>query len=366
MIRILALPRFTPLAAGCRYRIYSYLNYLRDQGFSIDVAPFLGDDYLHAMYQGRRKSYLSIASSYFNRVAQLLKLNRYDLVWIHWEALPWVPAWIESLLLKNGHRVIVDYDDALFHRYDSHRLSIVRNVLGKKVRVMMRQATMVIAGNDYLANYARESGSKCVRLLPTVVDLEKYQLAAPREEAGLNVGWIGTPVTARLLQEIQPALRTFCQDGTSRVTVVGAGDIRLEGVPVVVREWSEKTEVAEIQKFDIGIMPLSETDHFCRGKCGLKLIQYMACGVPVIGTPVGVNSEIIRHQVTGYQASTQEEWVHALMAMKQSLEHRRHMGLAGRQLVEQKYSLQRAAPRLTELFREALGQTDRVQWGKAA
>ena len=121
MIRILALPRFTPLAAGCRYRIYSYLNYLRDQGFSIDVAPFLGDDYLHAMYQGRRKSYLSIASSYFNRVAQLLKLNRYDLVWIHWEALPWVPAWIESLLLKNGHRVIVDYDDALFHRYDSHR-----------------------------------------------------------------------------------------------------------------------------------------------------------------------------------------------------------------------------------------------------
>ena len=230
----------------------------------------------------------------------------------------------------------------------------------------MRQATMVIAGNDYLANYARESGSKCVRLLPTVVDLEKYQLAAPREEAGLNIGWIGTPVTARLLQEIQPALRTFCQDGTSRVTVVGAGDIRLERVPVVVREWSEKTEVAEIQKFDIGIMPLSETDHFCRGKCGLKLIQYMACGVPVIGTPVGVNSEIIRHQVTGYQASTQEEWGHALMAMKQSLEHRRHMGLAGRQLVEQKYSLQRAAPRLTELFREALGQTDRVQWGKAA
>ena len=365
-MRILALPRFTPKGAGSRYRIYNYVTYLQDQGFIIDIAPFLGDEYINALYRGGNQSYLSIANSYYRRLAQLLRSHHYDLVWVHLEALPWVPSFIESALLNICHRVVIDYDDAWFHRYDSHRLKVVRWILGNKIGRIMRQATMVIAGNEYLANYASESGAGCVRILPTVVDLAKYELAAPREEPVLNIGWIGTPATAGLLSAIQPALQEVCRDGSARLTTVGSGAIRLVDVPFVAREWSEATEVAEIQQFDVGIMPLSETDLFCKGKCGLKLIQYMACGVPVVGTPVGVNREIIHNNVTGFQASTNQDWVRTLTAMKASVVARRRMGMAGRQMVERKYSLQTAAPRLAELFREAVGSKLQRKQRKAA
>jgi glycosyltransferase involved in cell wall biosynthesis len=158
------------------------------------------------------------------------------------------------------------------------------------------------------------------------------------------------------LREIQPALREICQDGSARVIAIGANGIDLPGIPLTIKTWSEATEVQELQTFDVGIMPLPDTP-WERGKCGLKLIQYMACSRPVVGSPVGVNSQIITEGANGFLPRTQEEWVQALQKLQHDRLLRQRMGMAGRQLVENQYSLQVTAPTLAQVLRE-VGEKD--------
>jgi glycosyltransferase involved in cell wall biosynthesis len=137
------------------------------------------------------------------------------------------------------------------------------------------------------------------------------------------------------------------------VVLVGSGDHDpLPGVAKDVLPWSEDSEVAQIQSFDVGIMPLPDGP-FEQGKCGYKLIQYMACGLPVVASPVGVNTRIVEQGTTGFQASTDTEWVEALVKLAQDAGMRAALGKAGRTKVEQEYSLQVTAPRLLQIISEA-------------
>ncbi len=353
-MKILALTRHEAKCASSRYRTLTYLPYLRENGFEVDVAPLLGDEYLEKRYTGRVPSLLHLVKSYTRRIFRLLQTRAYDLVWIEKEALPWLPYWMEGLLLRNNVKYVLDYDDAVFHRYDDHPYSLFRFAFGKKIGTLMRHSTMVIAGNDYIADYASRAGARVIRHLPSVVDLVKYPPSQPPQNPQLNIGWIGTPITARLLQTIQPALQEVCRDNSAYVTAVGAGDFTLDGVPVVVRPWSEQTEAEEVQKFDVGIMPLSESA-FERGKCGLKLIQYMACQRAVVGTPIGVNAKIISHGRNGFHATSMDEWIQAIKFLQTAPEKRAAMGKEGRKTVVDQYSLQVAAPKLADYLREAIG-----------
>ena len=251
---------------------------------------------------------------------------------------------------------VVDYDDAEFHRYDNHKSAAVRFLLGKKIDGVMRGAAMVVAGNNYIAEHARKAGAKRVELLPSVVDLERYRpICLPRNEV-FTIGWIGTPITAQFLQLAAPALREVCRGGTTRLVTIGSGPLDLPGVPVEVKPWSEETEARDLQMCDVGIMPVLDNPHN-RGKCGLKLIQYMACARPVVGSPIGVNAEIIRPGENGFQAVDTTEWVQALETLRADAALRRRMGQEGRKLVESRYSLAVAAPRLAQLLRSAACRT---------
>ncbi|MRR34164.1 glycosyltransferase, partial [bacterium] len=139
-----------------------------------------------------------------------------------------------------------------------------------------------------------------------------------------------------------------------RMVVIGAGTAALHGFPVDTRPWSEETEVSGINSFDVGIMPLRD-DPWERGKCGYKLIQYMACGRPVVASPVGVNRAIVDHGVNGFLASSHEEWVRYLARLRDDPATRGVMGMAARRTVEAEFSLRVAAPRLLELLRSAIG-----------
>ena len=116
--------------------------------------------------------------------------------------------------------------------------------------------------------------------------------------------------------------------------------------------WREETEATEVSRFDVGVMPLPD-EPFERGKCGYKLIQYMACGIPVVASPVGVNRQIVRHGESGFLASTAEEWIQALQLLHGDVALRKRMGAAGRRFFEREYSLQSTAPRLAEILRNA-------------
>jgi glycosyltransferase involved in cell wall biosynthesis len=328
---------------------------LRAHGWEITVAPLLDDEYVRCLYSGENLPIGNIVKSYLKRIKLCMQQDRYDLLWIQQEVFPWIPYILESIVMKSSIPSVVDYDDAFFHRYDLHSSSVVKWMLHQKIDRVMQRASLVIAGNEYLAERAHHAHSKRVEIIPTVIDLYRYpQTVAPIRKDFFTVGWIGSPSTEQYLKDIQSPLRIFCQKRSVKVVVIGTSDLKMEGVPIECKPWFERTEVEEIQKFDVGIMPLKDTP-WEHGKCGFKLIQYMACARPTIGSPVGVNKKIITHGVDGFQARTAGEWIDALTTLLDNNNLCQEMGKMGRRKVEDRYCLQKTAPILAQLLIETIG-----------
>lgn len=350
-MRILLLSRYGSLGASSRIRCYQYLPFLERQEIDVTVCPLFDNGYLEELYAGRGRRPVTLLRSYLRRLADLCRGRRYDLVWLEKELFAWLPAWAETILAR-AVPYVVDYDDATFHGYDRHPNRAVAALLGGKIDAVMRRASLVTAGNGYLADRARRAGARRVEILPSVVDLDRYAPSAEPADEVFTIGWIGSPSTARHVREAGSALAEVCAGGGTRVVLVGAGANPVPGLPAVVRSWSEETEVEEVRAFHVGIMPLPD-ETWERGKCGYKLIQYMACGRPVVGSPVGANREIIVDGINGWRAAGHDEWVDALTRLRTDASLRRVMGANGRRMVEDRYSLQVTAPRLYELLRSA-------------
>ncbi len=351
----LLLSRYGTMGASSRIRFYQYLPFLRRQGFRVDVAPLLGDAYLTALYGGRPRRTVSAAGAYFDRLFRLLRFGAYDLLWIEGELFPWLPPWIEQFLSAAGVKFMADYDDALFHRYDMAKNPLIRAVLGKKIDAIMSGAALITTGNAYLARRAARAGAKRIRILPSVVDLDRYRIKPSPANQRFTIGWIGSPVTTPFLREMGPILSTVCLDHKACLQTVGAENgFAMGPVPLTRRPWSEETEVRDISGFDVGIMPLPDNP-WTRGKCGYKLIQYMACAKPVCASAVGVNTEIVDHGKNGFLVETEAEWVAALERLAEDPGLREKMGRHGRRKVEEYYSLQQTAPKLADLIRALYG-----------
>jgi glycosyltransferase involved in cell wall biosynthesis len=290
---------------------------------------------------------------YHDRVAVLRRKPRPDLIWLEYEALPWLPWAIEQALLPSGVPIVSDYDDAVFHRYDQHTIAPVRWLLGDKIDGVMAASALVLAGNDYLEARARRARARVVEIVPTVVDITSYSLRSRMPgETGLRIGWIGTPSTwSAYMEPLMPLLASVAASYGARLTAVGPGRDATQHPLLDQLPWSEDTEVASIQAMDIGIMPLTDTP-WSRGKCGYKLIQYMACGLPVVASPIGVNAEIVEHGVNGFLATTEAEWREALEILLRDPALRDRMGQQGRHKIERQYSLQVWGPRVAALLRD--------------
>jgi glycosyltransferase involved in cell wall biosynthesis len=349
-MKVLLLSRYGAMGASSRVRFLQYVPYFKAQGVNVSVVPLFSDAYVRALYEGGSR-WREVVAGYIRRIGALLHVRRFDVVIVEKELFPFLPAFAERLLRVSGVPYVVDYDDALFHRYDLHSSKLVRGVLGRKIDAVMRHAAVVVAGNDYLAERARQAGARRVELIPTVVDTHRYQpRQAPPNETPV-IGWIGTPNTSRYLQPLLPVFEALQARMPVRVLAVGARPEDFAGTPVETLPWSEETEVESIQQFDIGIMPLADSP-WERGKCGYKLIQCMACGVPVVASPVGVNTVIVNPGKNGLLARD-DEWDEHLTTLLQDPELRRSFGAEGRKDVENWYSLEVQAPRLLNAIREA-------------
>lgn len=358
-MRVLLLSRYGHLGPSSRLRHYQFLPELAARGMEVDVAPLLPDRYLSMLYGGGGRSPGLVAQAYLTRLRAMLSVRRYDLVWIEKEILPWLPYPLERLLLA-GVPYVVDFDDAWFHKYDRHRSGAVRALLGDKLDRLMSRAALVTVGNDYLGDRARRAGARRILTLPTVVDLNRYPLREPvaGPTAGkerVTIGWIGSPSTSPYLDLVRGPLEAIVAKGMADLVLIGAAKETLAGLPVRRLDWTEASEVSNIQSFDIGIMPLADTP-WERGKCGYKLIQYMACGRPVVASPVGVNTSIVEHGVNGFLADTEAEWLEALGRLCAEPGLREAAGAAGRAKVEQRYCVERLAPQLIDGLRVAAGK----------
>lgn len=324
-MRILFLPRYGPQGASSRYRIWQYVPLFERAGYEVEVQPLLEDGYLGELYKTGRRGWRWLAKGYGRRLLGVIRVRRFDAVICEQEVCPFLPTFIELLFQRLSRRFFLDYDDAAYANYSSWPM------LQRKIPRIMAGAETVVVGNAHLADYARQFAQR-VCVIPTVVDLSRYpnQRRVDSSET-VRVGWIGTPVTARLLQPLIPVMERL-QSTYPRLSFrfIGAGDGFLRnGLRAESVAWSEQTETDMLSECDIGIMPVPD-DEFMRGKCGLKLIQYMACSLPVVASPVGVNREIVEEGKNGFLAATEDEWFEKLEKLVCDPELRLSLGGAGR------------------------------------
>jgi glycosyltransferase involved in cell wall biosynthesis len=350
MISVLGLALYGPLAASHRVRLAQYRKGLLEEGIDLRVHSLLGNDYLQSRFHGGRTPILSVLNAGFERVGLLLGSRRFDAAIVHCEAFPLVPGWLERTVFRVPY--IYDFDDAFYLRYQAGNLGTLRFLLGRKFDTVMRGAAAITAGNADLAAYARRLNNK-VSLLPSVVDTA-YFLTRAQNNSLFTIGWIGSPSTSIYLQDLIVPLRKLGQERPLRLVVIGGKAPHIENVEVIELPWSEGGEVNLINTFDVGVMPLPN-DEWARGKCAYKLIQYMACGLPVVASKVGANVEVVMPDC-GFLVERSDDWVEALRKLRDQPELRWQMGSAGRLRIEEHYSLRRNLPIMAQVIRNVAGK----------
>jgi glycosyltransferase involved in cell wall biosynthesis len=351
MMKVLGLALYGPLAASTRYRLGQYVQGLAEYGIDLQIRHLLGDVYLRRTFNGKSKPWLAMVQAGWERLRDLRGQDDYDAMMLHCELFPLMPAWVERSLLRRPY--VYDFDDAFYLKYRSGRLGWLQGGLGNKFDSVIQSAAVVTAGNRVLQDYAQVR-NPCTSLLPTVVDTTRYVPLRRSRGRELVVGWIGSPSTAQYLSELIAPLSTLGKEGAVRLVVIGAQAPPIAGIAVEERAWSEATEIELINGFDIGVMPLPD-DEWARGKCAFKLVQYMACGVPVVASPVGANVDVVGTRC-GLLAGNEGEWLQALRFLRDQPARAAEMGEEGRERVVQDYSLHRNLPVLAEALTTAAGQ----------
>ena len=352
-LKIAMLPKYHRDGSSSRLRLYQYAESEPFSTFTIDIFPLYGKNYIHQLYTQGNRSKSGILSAYLQRLFLLIRLFQYDILWIEKELFPRLPAIAEWILSTLGIRYIVDYDDATFHDYDHSRNRIIQLFLKHKIDHVMKYARCVVCGNRYIQAHAEKAGAKQTQLIPTVVDAQKYGTAPPKEHP-LTIGWIGSPPTEKYLALVKAPLTKLLTQLNGRLLLVGTTEkIRQQfpDIPLTLATWDEDKEAEYLSQIDIGIMPLKD-EPWERGKCGFKLLQYMAAGKPVVASPVGVNIEIVNHAQCGYLATTEDDWFRHLSQLAMNADLRKKLGTQGRNTIEQQYSLKTQSPKLANILLE--------------
>jgi len=359
-MRILALATHGEAGPSTRFRVLQWAPALEEAGFSLAVHPLFSAEMTVAFYQpGRMAAKLAAAAfGAARRCAVLARLpSLADVLLIHRELFPLGrrPFW--RTLERFPGPVIYDYDDAMFVRQRGDR-----GLLGwledpDTPQAVMRRSDLVLAGNAFLAAYARRHARRVV-VMPTCIDTARF-VPRPRPAVGGAgglpvVGWIGTYTASKYLLGLAPVLEAAARRVPFRLLVVGAHPVPpIPGVAIEQRDWSLAREVGDFQRCDIGLYPLWN-DPWAEGKCAFKAIQFMACGAPVVASDVGMNRELIEDGVNGCLASTPEAWVEQLTRLLADAALRQRMGLAGRRTIEERYSVQANGATFLRAIREAV------------
>ncbi len=347
------------LSPGQRFRLEQWAGPLAARhDVTMDFVPFESSELTSLLYrQGHtgRKVY-RVARDFVRRASAVLRARRYDAVIVYREAALIGPAFYERLLARSGVPMFFDFDDAIWS--PAQDAGSVNGVFSKlhfwgKTSTTCRIATGVIAGNSYLADYARRRNDN-VAIIPTTIDLDDYPVQPePAADEPFIVGWTGSLSTLQHFEFARGALEGLARQRKVQVKVIcNEPPARpIEGAENVFIRWSEDREAENVGACHVGIMPLPDNP-YTRGKCGLKAIQFMATGRPVVIAPVGMNKDLIVHGVNGFLASTEDQWVEQLNALAESPALRARIGAAGRKTVEAGYSAEVGAERLAAALRE--------------
>jgi glycosyltransferase involved in cell wall biosynthesis len=325
---------------GTRLRSLAYVPYLEDRGFEVRVLVPLGSD----PNRVRRRRLLRPVEL----VRDLAAASRADVVVVYRKTFPGATA---KMLRRAASKIVYEYDDAVYLPSPDEPQGVEnlaryrRNFLST-----VAAADLVVAGNHHLA---REATARNIEVLPTGVDLSIFEPGLPRtEREPCVIGWIGTAGNLPQWTALMPVFeRVAAENPAVRFKIVSNGEPPRSDLPVVFERFTIDREAACLADFDIGLMPLEDTP-WNRGKCSYKALQCMAMGMPVVVSPVGMNREVVEDGVSGFFASTEDEWLSALLRMAGDSKLRSQLGGAARRVVEASFSLEQIGAKMADLIEE--------------
>jgi hypothetical protein len=328
--RLLVLTRHRE-GAPFRQRIEPYLAPLRDRGIAATVAE--------------------LPKGLLARRREMLQAGRFDGVLLHRKTLT---AWDHSAL-RDTERLIYDFDDAVMCQ--ARDPSVPHGGRLRRFRRTIDEADTVIAGSPVLADHAREAGAEDVTVIPTGLDAGSYPRKQTYETSGpIRLVWIGSGSTLKQLESRRPILEALGQQIDGLVLrIIADAPFQVESLPVENRRWSPEVEARLLAESDVGLAPMPDTP-YSRGKCGFKVLQYMAAGLPVVASPVGVNADYVKPGDNGFLPRAVDEWTDAVGKLAEDASLREQLGLAGRKRVAEEFDFSVLAPKFCDTIERALNE----------
>jgi len=342
---------------GQRFRFEQFIDYFEQNNYQISYSYIVsawGDKILYAKGKYLFKLWIAI-KAIFIRVYDWFRCKKFDLIIIYREANFLGNIFFEKKFKASGVPIVFDFDDAIWLNDVSDGNSNLKWLKRpEKTADIIALSNTVIAGNSYLAEYARQYNSRVI-VVPTSVNTDYYFTKSNTENSSVCIGWTGSSTTLKHFQEALPFLKKVKDKYGNKISfkVIIDVDIELPELGLKSTKWTKETEIEELNKIDIGIMPLPD-DKWSKGKCGFKGIQYMALGKPTVMSPVGVNTEIIRDGENGCLASDNEEWIEKLSKLIESKELREQLGEAGKQTIIKYYSVNTQQKIILDVFNELI------------
>jgi glycosyltransferase involved in cell wall biosynthesis len=319
----------------CRYRLAAFRPSLAAAGHSLDLVP--------------------LPENPLSRLRLFCSLARYDAVILQRKLFARLST---ALLRRYSRRLIFDLDDAVWLRDSYHPKGVDSEKRLRRFETVCQMGDLIVTGNEHLADFAERFARNRVVTIPTCVDPARYP-TANHHSSKITLVWVGSSSTLAGLQRIRGTLESVGKaiPGLT-LKIICDEPIEFDALKVVYVPWSEASEAAEIASSDIGIAWMPD-DAWSRGKCGLKVLQYLAAGVPVVANRVGVHPAMVRDGVTGFLADSTDEWIRAIRALSQQPELRRKLGATGRAFVEFEYSVAEGGRRWVALLERLASEMHR-------
>jgi len=349
--KVLFLVPYPSEGASARLRVEAFLPYSRKSGIECTIRPFYTASFYKILYQpgnSLKKVALFLLCS-ARRVWDVITAGPFDAVFIHREAFPVGLPVLEAALFLFRKKVVFDFDDAIYLAPHGSGSFIAALKCPRKTDFIIKHSDLLIVGNEFLRKHAQPF-NKNIKIIPTCIDTDSY--CGPSAQADnkhdVIIGWIGSHTTQVYLKELERVfLSLLAKKENLMIHLIGGGIDTLRHERVIYKEWSLEREKDDIQQFDIGIMPMPDTD-WTKGKCAFKIILYMSFGIPVVASAVGVNKDIVKNGVNGFLATGTADWEEKLLRLVNDRALRRSMGEKGRATAEKGYSLKANAPKFVD------------------
>ena len=360
-MQVLFLATYPEEGASSRLRVTQFFPYLEAHGVRCTFRPLFDAEFYRAFY--RRGRHLGKAARLFrltlDRLLDVVRARHYDVVFIQREAHIVGPPVFEWMLARLVRRPIVfDFDDAVFLASNSGIYGSLAAILKRpeKTRSILRWSSKVILSTEYSRQFALQYHPDPV-VIPTVVDSHVFTPTTTERNGPITIGWVGSFSAAPFVLGLREVFERLGARYHYRLKLVGLGTpfaLASPNVEVVNIPWTLEREVADYQSLDIGLYPLL-ADPWTMGKMGLKVVAYMAVGIPSVSTPIGGHVRFVREGEHGLFATTPDEWLEKLSLLIENPALRERIGRRGREIVEDYFCVDRQAPRLLQVLQEAAG-----------